>query len=58
MKKQLIKNTIGCYEQPATRVIELRSRRAILSASNGEDLNMSVYGNRDDDDDDVTNFWI
>lgn len=49
MKKQ--------YMVPETEILLVTAEFAILTGSNGENVNMSVYGSRGDQSDDVDNFW-
>lgn len=42
---------------PETLPFQIAVKGSILAASNGENLNMTVYGSRDDDDDDLSNIW-
>ena len=45
------------YLTPEMELVQLNGEKKILQGSNGENLQMSTYGNRGDADDDVDNFW-
>ena len=47
---------ISYYEAPRVRLLNVTPTKCLM-ASNGENLNKSVYGSRGNTDDDTDDFW-